>query len=608
MGIYLESQTGGTRETYTLPYMIRADRSVRAEDLVQAVSRTLEAHPGLKYIIRTDENGMPGMVPVPEAKIEVPVFEGTEEDRMKFVREFMPVVPMMEKILIHPAVYKTPERCYLIIKTHLIFFFASAISLFIAELNRVLSGRAPAGEACTIQQAALYEEKLLQSGAYDRAKEYYLNLFRGAEEVPALSGDLNGPLTPGVSRNIRWEPGTLKAERVKAFCEKTRISENGFFMGAMALLLGKYLNSRHVSFSTVYNGRTLAEMNGTIGTLIKRIPVYGNLSEDRETGEYLREISRQIFSTMSNDIFSFDEVLKCCPVNEDVEFIYQGDLFTDKMGCGEEDPCAAPLQGDRWFMEHYHTGMVTGCMSIQFFATEGLYNVTLEYRNEKFTEAWVLGFAEDLFTVAEGLMKAETIGQVSILSDDDRVTLKRFNDTKVDIGFTPVHEQIRRRAVEKPDSPAVTAAGETLTFRELDRLSDRIAAALRFRGTGRDSLVGILFDREVRTYAAEIGVLKAGGAFVPFIPDYPDERISFCMQDGEIPLLLTTEKLKAARAGLDSGKFNIVTFEELLAEDRQKDVWPNAGAGDLAYCIYTSGTTGRPQTLQVKASPQGCVR
>lgn len=156
--------------------------------------------------------------------------------------------------------------------------------------------------------------------------------------MPALSGDLNGPLTPGVSRNIRWEPGTLKAERVKAFCEKARISESGFFMGAMALMLGKYLNSRHVSFSTVYNGRTLAEMNGTIGTLIKRIPVYGNLSEDRETGEYLREISRQIFSTMSNDIFSFDEVLKCCPMNEDVEFIYQGDLFTDKMGCGEEDP------------------------------------------------------------------------------------------------------------------------------------------------------------------------------------------------------------------------------------------------------------------------------
>ena len=77
-------------------------------------------------------------------------------------------------------------------------------------------------------------------------------------------------------------------------------------------------------------------------------------------------------------------------------------------------------------------------------------------------------------------------------------------------------------------------------------------------------------------------------------------RAALLLLDGEIPLLLTTEKLKAARAGLDSGKFNIVTFEELLAEDRQKDVWPNVGAGDLAYCIYTSGTTGRPKGVMIE--------
>ena len=597
MGIYLESLTGGNKATYTLPYMARAAEGVTAEQLVDAVRKVLDAHPGMKYIIHADSMGMPSAVPVPDAELEIPVTDGPEEGRLDFMKAFMPIVPMMDSLMIRPAVYRTPERCWLAIKTHLIYFDASAISLFISEMNRALAGKELIGEDFTVQQAAMYEEGLLADGSHDKAKDYYLTLFKDMDDIPALSGDLNGPLTPGVSENVRYEPGTLTTERVKAFCDKLHISESSFFMGAMALMLGKYLNSKQVSFSTVYNGRPLGEMARTIGTLIKRIPVYGDLRKDLPVEEYLRGISRQLFNSMANDIYSFDEVLKACPVNEDVEFIYQGDLFTDKMGRDTDDNL---LMGDRRWMEQYHTGMVTGCMSIQFFATEGLYNVTLEYRNEKFTEAWVLGFAEDLFTVAEGLMKAETIGQVSILSDDDRVTLKRFNDTKVDIGFTPVHEQIRRRAVEKPDSPAVTAAGETLTFRELDRLSDRIAAALRFRGTGRDSLVGILFDREVRTYAAEIGVMKAGGAFVPFIPDYPDERISFCMQDGEIPLLLTTEKLKAARAGLDSGKFNIVTFEELLAEDRQKDVWPNVGAGDLAYCIYTSGTTGRPKGVMIE--------
>ncbi|MER2054263.1 MAG: amino acid adenylation domain-containing protein [Clostridia bacterium] len=597
MGIYLESLTGGNKATYTLPYMARAAEGVTAEALVDAVKKVMNAHPGMKYIIHAERAGMPNAVPVPDREPDIPVVDGTEEGRLAFMKEYMPIVPMMDSLMICPAVYRTPERCWLAIKTHLIYFDASAISLFISEINRALAGKELIGEDFTVQQAAMYEERLMQDGSHEKAEAYYRQLFKDMDDIPALSGDLNGPLTPGVSENVRYEPGTLTTERVKAFCDKLHISESGFFMGAVALMLGKYLNSKQVSFSTVYNGRPLGEMSRTIGTLIKRIPVYGDLRKDLPVEEYLRGISRQLFNSMANDIYSFDEVLKTCPVNEDVEFIYQGDLFTDKMGRDTDDNL---LMGDRRWMEQYHTGMVTGCMSIQFFATEGLYNVTLEYRNEKFTEAWVLGFAEDLFTVAEGLMKAKTIGEVSMLTDDDREALARFNDTRVDFGFTPVHEQIRRRAQQTPDSMAVTAAGETLTFAELDRLSDRIASALRARGVEKDSLVGILFDREVRVYAAEIGVMKAGGAFVPFIPDYPDERIEFCMQDGAIPILLTTDSLKTARASLNKGRFDILTFEELLAENRQEEVWPEAGAGDLAYCIYTSGTTGRPKGVMIE--------
>ena len=603
MGIYLESLTGGSKATYTLPYMTRAAEGVTAEDLVKAVRQVLDAHPGMKYVIRADSSGIPGMILEPDAEVDVPVFEGTEEGRLDFVREFVPVVPMMDQILIHPAVYRTPERCYLLIKTHLIFFDGTAISQFIAEMNRALAGQPLLGEDCTIQQAAMIEEQQLADGTHEKAKEYYLALFKDAEDMPALSGDLNGPLTPGVSENIRWEPGTLTTERVKAFCEQQHISESSFFFGAMALMLGKYLNSKHVSFSTVYNGRPLAEMNHTIGTLIKRIPVYGSLSKDRPVGEYLRGISKQVFNTMANDIFSFDEVLKTCPVNEDVEFIYQGDLFTDNMSQG-----GTLLEGDKWFMEHYHTGMVTGCMSIQFFSTNGLYNMTIEYRNEKFTEKWVRRFAQDLFTAAEGLLSAEKIGDVSLLTKKDRAQLASFNDTAVPMDFVPVQEQIHRHAVENPDKPAVIAAGKQLTFRELDLLGSALAQVLMARGAGRDRLVGVLFDREIWAYVAENAVLKAGAAFLPFIPEYPDDRIDFCLEDGACPLLLTTKKQMEGRALAGNG-YQVLTLEEAFGVADPDEIRPDKNARmpaiavrqeDLAYCIYTSGSTGRPKGVMIE--------
>ena len=614
MGIYLESLTGGNKSTYTLPYMARAAEGVSAEELAGSVKKVFDAHPGMKYEIRTDQNDIPGMVPVPGAEVEVPIYEGTEEGRLDFIKSFMPVAPMMNQLLIHPAVYRTPERCYLAIVTHLIFFDASAISLFIAEINRVLAGGEPAGENCTVQQAALYEERLLKDGSHEKAKEYYLNLFRGVEEVPALAGDLNGIPTPGVSRNVRFEPGTLAVKKVKAFCEKTHISESTFFMGAMALMLGKYLNSKQVSFSTIYNGRPLAEMSNTIGTLIKRIPVCGDLSKDRSVADFLRETGRQIFSSMANDIFSFDEVLKCCPVNEDVEFIYQGDLFTDRMGnvqgAGGADKSAAPdlLRGDQWFMEHYHTGMVTGCMSIQLFSAGGLYNMTIEYRNEKFSEEWVLRFARDLFTTAEGLMNAGTIGEVSLLTEADRKQLASFNDTKVPMDFIPVHEQIHRHALSDPDKPAVIAAGKQLSFRDLDLLSSRLARVLADKDAGTNRMIGVLFDREIWAYVAENAVLKAGSAFLPFIPEYPDDRIDFCMADGACPLLLTTEEQKKGRSLSENG-YEILTLEEAFGVSVPDEIQPDekmqATAAavrpeDLAYCIYTSGSTGRPKGVMIE--------
>ena len=607
LGIYLESITGGSKETYTTSYLAKAKEGVTADELVEAAKKVVDAHPNMKYVITAENGGMPHMVIKPSAEIEIKVFDGTDEDRLDFMKEFMPVVPMMDELLFHFAVYRTSTRCYFALKSHLIFFDGTAISLFISEMNRALSGQELLGEDFSIQHVGMYEEKLLSDGSHDAARDYYLDLFKDFEDVPALTGDLNGQLTPGVSKNLRYDPKTLKATEVKAFCDKLRISESSFFQGAMAILLTKYLSSGRVSFSTVYNGRGLPEMNNTMGTLIKRIPVCGDLSKDMAVEEFLKKMSKQLFSSMSNDIYSFDEVLKTCPVNEDVEFIYQGDLFTDNMGTAAGESL---LEGDSWFMENYHTGMVTGCMSIQFFSTDGLYNMTLEYRNERFSEEYVRRFAQDLFTVAKGLLTAGKVSEISLLTEEDKKELKDFNDTAIDIGFTPVHIQIHEAALKNPDKLAVIAEGKKLTFRELDLVTGKLASILKREGVGTDKLVGVLFERQVWAYVAEIAILKAGGAFVPFITDYPDDRILFCMDDADSKILLTTKEAAAGRE-LENQGFKILTIEELFGEsqeeilksiDSMKDetVLADSAKTDLAYCIYTSGSTGRPKGVMIE--------
>ncbi|MCR4891371.1 MAG: amino acid adenylation domain-containing protein [Lachnospiraceae bacterium] len=607
LGIYLEGITGGSKETYTTQYMMEAEPGIDEIKLTEAVHKLFDAHPALKYKIQCGADNLPYMVMVPDEKIEVPVFEGKADDRIDFANRYMPVVKILDNLLFHFAVYKTEKCCYLLLKSHLIASDGTSLSLLISDLNRALKGDELVGEDCCIQQIGMYEKALIDSGAHDKAAEYYKKLFAKMDGLDSLMGDLNKPLTPGVSKNYRYEPKTLNTETVKEFCNRYQITESSFFMGAMAILLGKYLYSDHVSFSTVYSGRSLPVMNHTIGTLIKRIPVYGDLSENTDIITFLTAMSKQVFSNMSNDIYSFDEVLKECPVNEDVEFIYQGDLFTDNMGKAGGDPL---LKSDSYFMEQYHTGMVTGCMSIQFFATNGLYNMTIEYRNERFSEEWIKAFADHLFIIARQLLLCKKVGDIVMMSDAEKAQLEAFNNTSYQMDFVPVHEQIAGFAKKSPDKKAVICRGKSLTFKELDKLSDLVALKLLEKGIGKDVPVGVLLERSVYAYVVENGILKAGGAFVPFIPEYPDERINFCMLDASIPLLITSGDISKARKGLNEDNYSILTLEDIFAVSSPDEISAQglkaeyshvqSGSSDLAYCIYTSGSTGHPKGVMIE--------
>ena len=177
-----------------------------------------------------------------------------------------------------------------------------------------------------------------------------------------------------------------------------------------------------------------------------------------------------------------------------------------------------------------------------------------------------------------------------------------FNKTGVQFPFVPVHEQIHRQAQSHPDKTAVISSNELLTYSELDALSDRIAMALIKKTSGMNELISVLFERDAMAYVAEIAVLKAGAAFLPLIPEYPDERIDYCMSDSRTRLLLTTKKLRETRS-FRATEYEVLTMEELLLYSdkagRQISL-PQVSETHLAYCIYTSGTTGRPKGVLIE--------
>ena len=190
----------------------------------------------------------------------------------------------------------------------------------------------------------------------------------------------------------------------------------------------------------------------------------------------------------------------------------------------------------------------------------------------------------------------------NIRGHEAQSVIERANQTQLAFPFVPVSEQIHAHALCAPDQTAVICAGRSLSYGELDQLSNRVANLLIKKGVGRDTLVGVLLDRTELAYVAEQGVLKAHGAFLPFTVSYPDERILFSMEDASAVLLLTSRKLREERPSLSEGGFEVLAVEDIL-ETQTDDAYPPAegiAPGDLAYCIYTSGSTGRPKGVMIE--------
>ncbi|WP_158698610.1 non-ribosomal peptide synthetase, partial [Bacillus velezensis] len=166
-----------------------------------------------------------------------------------------------------------------------------------------------------------------------------------------------------------------------------------------------------------------------------------------------------------------------------------------------------------------------------------------------------------------------------------------------------VHRLFEETAARYADRPAAAYNGAKWTYGELNARANRIARILMDCGVTADERVGILTKPSLEMAAGVLGVLKAGAAFVPIDPDYPEERISYILQDSGAKLLLTQEALgvpdsyKGETILLDGGR-SILSLP--LDENDEANPQTETTADHLAYMIYTSGTTGQPKGVMVE--------
>lgn len=211
-----------------------------------------------------------------------------------------------------------------------------------------------------------------------------------------------------------------------------------------------------------------------------------------------------------------------------------------------------------------------------------------------YTADEVRGHAERLPAFLSAALAAQTLAEVPTASPAEiALFARRAAATRHPLPDTTLTALIERQLAASPDAPAVREGDQRLSFRDLDRRSAGLAAALAQRGAGPDRIVAVALPRGLELPVALLGILRAGAAYLPLDPDHPAERIARILSLSHPVAVLTTPEL----AHLFPPDTDL-----LFPGD-----WPAAGAapsgpaqGDLAYVIFTSGSTGAPKGVAIE--------
>ena len=161
-----------------------------------------------------------------------------------------------------------------------------------------------------------------------------------------------------------------------------------------------------------------------------------------------------------------------------------------------------------------------------------------------------------------------------------------------------MHQLFEQQVERTPEAVAVIHENRSLSYAELNRRANQLAHYLRTQGVAQNDRVGISLERSPEMIVAMLAILKAGGAYVPLDPDYPEERLRFMVEDAEVRLVLTQEKLRSRLPA--ATKLIAVDSTAEIAAQPQQNPPAIASSSDLAYVIYTSGSTGRPKGVAIE--------
>ncbi|MGW8884041.1 amino acid adenylation domain-containing protein [Streptomyces sp. NPDC055749] len=625
--LFIDEFEGGTA-AYNIPFVLRiaTDDGVSPETIGQALRTLLRRHPALRTLLRTDGEGVRRQYALPEDEASAlfhpalhSVGSTTELDE-RLVGTQGYVFRLDEELPLRADLFELatdPGGVYLSLVLHHSCFDGWSWNTFRRELTALLRG-VPGTELGTIRGTyadfAVWQRQYLSGRRLSELTSFWTEALAGFETTRMPLDRPRPPRFDYRGREIEFALDEPTTEALKALAQSARVSLYSVLLGAWGLMLHTYTGQHDFVVGTPSANRGRPEFDRTVGFFANLLALRVRIDPEATLTDYVHAVGGNVVAAQVHGELPFEQLVKELDPEKDpsrhpvlqINFTLQN--VTDRAdGSPAADEHLAPVaytpDGGGWTATKFDLSA-----TLTETGGGGLAG-NLTYAASLFDDASAAGFITTFQQILAEFARLSSLGGRARLADVTRIgeteqaaLLADGESTAQALPARTLHAVFEEMAAARPDEDAVVCGDTTLTYRRLNERANRLAHYLRSVVELRpNDLVGLVLDKSEATITAILAVWKAGAAYVPIDPGYPDDRIAFMLQDTGARLVVCNEahgeRLRSLPAAAGT---QVVDIDRLPMGYRSAEnpVTP-VTAEDVAYAIYTSGTTGKPKAVLV---------
>ncbi len=590
-GVYFDCLKNPTSTLYNIPYCIKFQKDTDTTALAEAVKTFVKAHPQMTVHFGNGDEGIVQTVDL-EKVVEIPVKQMSEEELAKYKQDFVKPFDLGTGPLYRFEIVTTEKQAYLLMDVHHLVFDGGSSDIFLQQLCSLMNGETI--EAEDLNYAAyVMAEKAAEGGAeYQAAADFFKERMSVVEAATEVRPDLPNPVKGTISKaiapldfdTIQSQLSTLNSQL------STVITPAHLILAAIYYSLSRFANSEQVCITTVSNGRSNLQIRNTVGMFVNTLALSTTIGK-QTVKEFLQAVSENFDETLSHENYPFAQIAADYGLTAEIQFVYQLGMISQYVCQG------TPLE-----LENMELQVPKFPITFYVCEVQGQPSVCVEYDNGKYSARLMQSLADAVKVTVERMMAKPdaALNSICIVSDEEAERIIKLGTGKeIDVDLSKTFASLfTEQAKRTPDAPAVVDKENQLTYSEMDRYSNALAHQLIDFGVQPNDFVCVMLDRMKEFPLSVLAIHKAGAAYTPLDFEYPNERLSYMLENSESKVLITTHDVLAAKQA--EGDFNTAAAKTFFIDDFMSDV-PDAEPIDLsnpdglAYMIYTSGSTGKPK-------------